>query len=209
MTIYAVDIQQQIENFLVKVSGKASVPPSDVVNALERIALLNRKIMGVSKFATKANFRLESEMIKADLADYIEQYINDVARQFLLGPLSISVESDHKGFEQKFKPIDVSVVIDNLIANARKKHTRATKISFEITHPNKDSIHIAVTDNGRGFDEKIDDLERVFEKGFTMTDGSGLGLYHVRHVLGEMKGTIEASRPHGRQGAVFLIRISK
>lgn len=209
VTIYAVDIQQQIENFLVKVSGKASVPPSDVVNALERIALLNRKIMGVSKFATKANFRLESEMIKADLADYIEQYINDVARQFLLGPLSISVESDHKGFEQKFKPIDVSVVIDNLIANARKKHTRATKISFEITHPNKDSIHIAVTDNGRGFDEKIDDLERVFEKGFTMTDGSGLGLYHVRHVLGEMKGTIEASRPHGRQGAVFLIRISK
>ncbi len=209
VTIYAVDIQQQIENFLVRISGKTSVAPSDIINALERIALLNRKVMGISKFATKANFRLESEMIEADLSDYIEQYINDIARQFMLGPLTIKVESDHKGFLQKFKPIDVSVVIDNLIANAKKRHTRATQISFQINHPSKNTIHILVTDNGRGFDEKIDDLDRVFEKGFTMTDGSGLGLFHVRHVLGEMNGTIEANRREDQTGAVFLIRISK
>jgi signal transduction histidine kinase len=209
VTIYAVDIQQQIENFLVKISGETSVTPSDVINALERITLLNQKVMGISKFATKANFRLESEMIEADLGDYIEQYINDIARQFMLGPLTISVKSDHKGFLQKFKPIDVSVVIDNLIANAKKRHTRATQISFQITHPSKNTIHISVIDNGRGFDEKIDDLDRVFEKGFTMTDGSGLGLFHVQHVLGEMNGTIEASRREDRAGAVFIIRISK
>ncbi len=209
VTIYAVDIQQQIENFLVRISGKTSVDPSDIINALERIALLNRKVMGISKFATKANFRLESEMIEADLSDYIEQYINDIARQFMLGPLAIKVESDHKGFLQKFKPIDVTVVIDNLIANAKKRHTRATQISFQITHPSKNTIHIIVTDNGRGFDEKIDDLNRIFEKGFTMTDGSGLGLFHVRHVLGEMNGTIEASRRIDETGAVFLIRLSK
>ncbi|MGV8935105.1 MAG: ATP-binding protein [Gallionellaceae bacterium] len=209
VTIYAVDIQQQIENFLVKISGKISVSPHDAINALERIALLNRKIMGISKFATKANFRLESEMIEADLGDYVEQYINDVAKQFALGPLSINVESDHKGFLQKFKPIDISVVVDNLIANARKKQLRATDISFQISHPNKDGVHILITDNGRGFDEKIDELDRVFEKGFTMTDGSGLGLFHVRHVLGEMNGTIAAKRIQGRQGASFLIRISK
>lgn len=209
VTMYAVDIQQQIENFLVKIAGKTSIDPSEVINALERIALLNRKVMGISKFATKANFRLQSEMIEADLSDYIEQYINDIARQFMLGPLKIIVESDHKGFVQKFKPIDVSVVIDNLIANAKKRHTKATQILFQITHPSKNTIHILVTDNGCGFDGKIDDLNRVFEKGFTMTDGSGLGLYHVRHVLGEMNGTIEASQRKDQAGAVFLIRISK
>jgi len=209
VTIYAVDIQQQIENFLIKISGQPDISSVDILNALERISLLNRKIMGISKFATKANFRLESEKIEADLTDYIEQYINDIARKFLLGPLSINVESDRKGFKQKFKPIDVSIVIDNLIANARKRHTRATQINFQITHPSKDTIHILVTDNGRGFDRRIDDLSRVFEKGFTMTDGSGLGLFHVRHVLGEMNGTIEAIRDEARQGATFLIRISK
>lgn len=211
VTIYAVDIQQQIENFLVKVSSQSTIQRSDVVDAFESIALLNRKVMGISKFATKANFRLESEMIEEDLAEYIEQYINDVARKFMLGTrtIAINVENDHKGFVQKFKPIDISVVIDNLIANAKKRQTQATCINFEISHPSKETIHILVSDDGRGFDKSIDDLDRVFEKGFTMTDGSGLGLYHVRHVLGEMNGTIEAVRPIGRKGAAFLIRISR
>ena len=210
VTIYAVDIQQQIENFLVRISDQSSVTRKEVLNALEQISLLNRKVMGISKFATKANFRLESEQIEAVLANYIEQYINDVARIFSHGPLMIEVENDGKGFVQKFKPIDVSVIIDNLIANSKKKQTKATKITFKITHPSKDTIHVLVTDNGKeGFDKQIDDLDRMFEKGFTLTDGAGLGLYHVRHVLGEMNGTIEAMRNKDHQGAMFLIRISK
>lgn len=164
--------------------------------------------MGITKFATKANFRLESEMIDADLGEYIVQYINDIAKNFLHGPLTIEVENDEKGFRQKFNPINVSVIIDNLIANSRKKNTRATRIIFKITHPEKNIIHINISDNGRGFDSRIENIERIFEKGFTMTDGSGLGLYHVRHVLGEMKGTISAQKSDN-SGANFLIRISK
>ncbi|MDH5561430.1 MAG: ATP-binding protein [Deltaproteobacteria bacterium] len=210
VTIYAADIQQQIENFLVKVSGKETVSSSDVINAFEAVALLNRKVMGISKFATKANFRLESEKIEADLGEFVEQYITDIAAVFLVGGrLSVNVENDHKGFIQKFKPIDVSVIIDNLIANSRKTKLRASEISFQITHPSKGIIHILVSDNGSGFHKSIEDPERIFEKGFTMTDGSGLGLYHVRQVLGEMKGTIEVVQGEGQNGATFLIRISK
>lgn len=207
VTMYAVDVNQQIENFLLRISAQESIHRSDVLNAIERIALLNKKIMGVSKFATKANFRLESEYIKADLGSYIEQYINGVAKDFLFGPLRVTVTTDDKGFAHKFKPIDVSVVIDNLIANAKK--ARATQLKFDITHPSKDSIHLVVTDNGRGFNNLIDNVERVFEKGFTTTDGSGLGLYHVRMVLGEMNGTIQATKGSGGKGAAFLIRISR
>jgi signal transduction histidine kinase len=207
VTIYSVDIQQQIENFLVKVAGSEVVPVSEVVDALERIALLNRKVMGISKFATKANFRLESEKIEADLGEYIEQYINGVAKDFLSGPISISVVNDGKGFLQRFKPIDISVVVDNLVSNARR--ARASRVSFEISHPSRNSVHILVTDNGRGFLNSIEDLSRIFEKGYTKTDGSGLGLYHVMHVLGEMNGTIEASRSPDTRGATFLIRIAK
>ena len=207
VTIYSVDIQQQIENFLVKIAGNDVVSVSDVVDTLDGIALLNRKVMGISKFATKANFRLESEKIEADLGEYVEQYINGVAKDFLSGPITISVVNDGKGFLQKFKPIDISVVIDNLVSNARR--ARASRISFEITHPNKSAVHIRVVDNGRGFLESIEDLSRIFEKGYTKTDGSGLGLYHVMHVLGEMNGTIEASRPSESRGANFFIRIAK
>jgi signal transduction histidine kinase len=208
ITMYSVDIQQQIENFIVKISATKNTSRLDIIDGLDRISLLNKKIMGITKFATKANFRLESEMIDADLGEYIVQYINDIAKNFLHGPLTIEVENDEKGFRQKFNPINVSVIIDNLIANSRKKNTRATRIIFKITHPEKNIIHINISDNGRGFDSRIENIERIFEKGFTMTDGSGLGLYHVRHVLGEMKGTISAQKSDN-SGANFLIRISK
>ena len=118
----------------------------------------------------------------------------------------VTVSSDGKGFEQQFKPIDVAVVIDNLIANARKAD--ATRVNFEITHPHAGAVYLKVTDNGGGFAQRISDLNRVFEKGFTTTDGSGLGLFHVRQVLGEMNGTIEAHR-NSPKGATFQIKISK
>ena len=206
ITMYAVDISQQIENFLVHAKREKHVPVSDVIEFLDSIMLLNSKVMGTARFATKANFRLDSEKIRADLSAYIEQYANGVARDFLLKKIGLVVENDAKPFVQSFKPIDVSVVVDNLISNAKK--AKASKITVKITQPNKDALHIRVSDNGKGFDRKIVDHSRIFEKGFTTTDGSGLGLYHVQQVLGEMNGTIEVVEQNGA-GVTFLIRISK
>ena len=207
VTIYAVDIHQQIENLIVSFAGKKTVPTEEILSALEGITLLNSKVLGVAKFATKANFRLESEKIKADLGKYLEQYINGVARDYLTSPLrKVSASSDEKSFVREFKPIDITVVIDNLISNAKKAN--ATRVHFEITHPHADSVYITVADNGDGFKHRITELSRVFEKGFTTTDGAGLGLFHVRQVLGEMNGTIEALRGEPK-GAVFQIKISR
>lgn len=206
ITIYAVDLNQRIENFLNEYNGQESVPTTEVVTMLEGISLLNRRVMGIAKFATKANFRLDSEKINADLSAYIEQYVTGVATDFLRNKIDLSFESDGKGFVQSFKPIDISVVIDNLISNARK--SRATSVHFAVTHPTRKSIHIRVSDNGKGLDRKIKEPSRIFEKGYTTTDGSGLGLYHVRQVLGEMNGTIEIEQHEGT-GVTFLIRISK
>ncbi len=207
VTIYAVDIHQQLENLTIAITGKKSVPVSEILDRLEGIALLNSKVLGIAKFATKANFRMKSEKIMDRLGDYIEQYINGIAKDYLpFGLRRVTVTSDGKGFEQQFKPIDVAVVIDNLIANARK--ASATRVNFEITHPHAGAVYLKVTDNGEGFAQRISDLNRVFEKGFTTTDGSGLGLFHVRQVLGEMNGTIEAQR-NLPKGATFQIKISK
>jgi len=207
VTIYAVNIHQQLENLIVSLAGKKTVPTENVMAALESITLLNSKVLGVAKFATKANFRMKSERIKADLGSYLEQYIKGVVRDHLTSPLrKVTVASDGKGFEQEFKPIDVAVVVDNLISNSKK--ARATQVHFEITHPHPGSVYITVTDNGDGFHRRITDFSRVFEKGFTTTDGSGLGLFHVKHVLGEMNGTIEAI-PGKLKGAVLQIKISK
>ena len=132
-----------------------------VLSALEGIALLNSKVLGVAKFATKANFRMHSEKIKADLGKYLEQYVNGVVRDHVTSPLRrVTLSSDDKPFHLEFKPIDVAVVVDNLVSNSRK--AKATQVHFEVTHPHPGSMHIKVSDNGVGFHRRIGDFSRVF-----------------------------------------------
>lgn len=209
ITIYAVDIQQRLENFIVKLSDDKLVERKEILSSLEGISLLNSRVLSIAKFATKANFRLDSEEIEEDLVGYVEQYLEAIAKDLLFGTIDIQVKSDDVSFVRKFKPIDVSIVIDNLIANARK--ARATSIIFEFTHPEKNVLHLEISDNGRGLERRVSEPQRIFEKGFTTTDGSGLGLYHIQHVLGEMNGTIEVEDigdAKDRRGMHFLIRIS-
>lgn len=207
ITIYAVDIQLQLQNFIADIASQKTVSKSEVINALERIILLNRKVMGVSKFATKANFRLKSGEIEADLGDYIREYIEGIASDFVQGKVHLEVSTDSKPFKRTIHPIEIAVVIDNLISNARK--ALATNMHFEITRPNKDVLQILVTDDGQGLSKSIRNTERIFEKGYTKTiDGSGLGLYHVRQVLGEMDGTIEVEKDESGRPR-FIIRISR
>lgn len=205
VTLYSVDINQRIENFIGKLASVQSVSSNDVVASLEGISFLNRKVMGIARFATKANFRLESEKISGDLGEYVQQYIRDVASDFLSGRILVKVSNDGPGSEQRFKPIDIAIVIDNLISNSRK--AKASVINFEITHASE-VITLIVSDDGNGIDVGITDPERIFEKGFTTTYGSGLGLYHVKTILADMNGTIEVMRSSAR-GTSFRVRIAQ
>lgn len=188
VTIYAVDIAQQIENFLIETAGKSSIPRDTVLKTLEQMAFLNRKVMSVTKFAAKANFKLDSEKIETDLAAFIYDYIEQIARTTGSARLQIAAENTHPGMKLRFNPIDASIIVDNLISNARK--ARASRIQFILMQENKSGLTIHVRDNGRGLAQGTN-RSRIFEMGYTTTLGSGLGLYHVRQALGEMGGSIE------------------
>jgi len=204
VTIYAVDIAQQIENLLSETADKKVVPRDVMLKALEQMAFLNRKVLAVARFAAKATFQLDSEKIETNVAGFIEDYINQIARTSGSARLQIRVENDHPGLKLRFKPIDASIIIDNLVSNSRK--AKASWIKFQLSPADKNALSIRVTDNGRGVTTG-GDKDRIFEMGYTTTQGSGLGLYHVRQVLGEMGGTIELEESVPGKGASFLIRI--
>lgn len=204
VTIYAVDIAQQIENLLSETADKKVVPRDVMLKALEQMAFLNRKVLAVARFAAKATFQLDSEKIETDLAAFVEDYINQIARTAGSARLQIRVENEHPGLKLRFKPIDASIIVDNLVSNSRK--AKASWIKFHLSQAEKNTLLIRVTDNGRGVTTS-GDKKRIFEMGYTTTQGSGLGLYHVRQVLGEMGGTIELEEGPQGKGASFLIRV--
>lgn len=204
VTIYAVDIAQQIENLLTATAGQKTVPRETMLKAVEQMAFLNRKVLAVTKFAAKAKFKLDSEKIDSDLAGFITEYIEEIARMSGSARLKIEVKNDHPGLKLRFNPIDASIIVDNLISNARR--AKASKIKFELSPLDKTGLLLRVSDNGRGLAPKAD-KKRIFEMGYTTTHGSGLGLYHVRQVLGEMGGSIELDNSADGKGASFLIKI--
>ena len=204
VTIYAVDIAQQIENLLSATSGKTTVPRDSMLKALEQIAFLNRKVLAVTRFASRAKFKLDSETIETDLPGFIADYIEQIARTTGSARLQIDVANEHPGLKMRFKPIDASIIVDNFISNA--KRAKASHIRFELSPIEKRGLRIRVTDNGHGLASGTNKA-RIFEMGYTTTNGSGLGLYHVRQVLSEIGGSIELEDNQGKKGAAFVITI--
>ena len=204
VTIYAVDIAQQIENLLSATAGKATVPRDSVLKAMEQMAFLNRKVLAVTRFASRAKFTLDSETIETDLPGFIADYIEQIARTTGSVRLQINVANEHPGMKMRFKPIDASIIVDNLVSNA--KRAKASRIKFELSPIDKRGLLIRVTDNGRGLAPGTNKAH-IFEMGYTTTNGSGLGLYHVRQVLGEIGGSIELEESEGKKGTTFVITV--
>ncbi|MCW0183057.1 MAG: HAMP domain-containing histidine kinase, partial [Zavarzinia sp.] len=202
VTLYAVDVQQQIENLIAGTQGQEMIPRETVLRALEQMAFLNSKIHSTARLAAQANFQLDSAKVETDLADFIEDYIENIVSRFAGTRLKISVNNSHPGWLSRFDPIDVSVIIDNFISNAKRAH--ASQISFYVGPLEKAGLQIRIKDNGRGIAKGID-RSQIYEMGYTTTSGSGLGLYHVRQVLGGMNGSVELVDSAG--GAEFLIRL--
>jgi signal transduction histidine kinase len=176
---------------------------ASVRGALEHISFQNRKILSIARFATKANFRMDSEMITDDLSMYIEDYVKQVAPMLAETGIKISIVNSGAKLVRTFKPIEISIMIDNFVSNAGR--AEADKITFTLSQISKKEIQMQVTDNGNGFDGDITELNRVFEKGFSTSIGSGLGLYHVQQIVESLDGAVTAIR-NGSQ-AEFIIRM--
>lgn len=205
VTIYAVDIAQQIENLLSETAGQETVPRETLLKAIEQMAFLNRKVLAVTRFAAKAKFKLDSEKIETDLAAFFTDYIEQIARTSGSARLRIQVENTHPGLRMRFNPINASIIVDNMVSNS--KRAKASIMKFELSPLDKRGLQIRVTDNGRGIVPGTN-RDRIFEMGYTTTQGSGLGLYHVRQVLGEIGGSVELQQNAPGKGATFLIKIA-
>lgn len=190
----ASDVHIGVKRMMRRLRRGETVGEQAWVDFLERVSFRNSQILTAAKFATKGGYRGDAVASAQNLAGYIGDYVETVAR--LWAPRGIHVEClrNGAGLERRFRPIDVGIVIDNLVSNAAK--AKASRIRFAMdsnraAHPH---LTITVADNGGGWPPMFEPVEQVFDKGTTTTDGSGLGLYHVRQVVRRMGGDIEAHR---------------
>ena len=161
-------------------------------------------LQSLSRFAISGNFRFDAENVDGDLVQFFKVYVARVAKtshHFI----NISFSSSLDKAMATFSPTGMGVVIDNLITNAKKAD--AISISFKLVD-RKSSWVIEVLDDGKGISPFVD-IERLFEKGYSRTDGSGLGLYFCKKMLEEINGKISVVQNANNQGLCFIIEVPK
>lgn len=203
-------IEQFSANLLSSLRDESKPLRREVIQAtLERISYAAKKISTISRFATKANFRADAEEITADLISYIKEYLLNVYGGFVLDPYQNRIEIEFlsapkEKFETEFTPINVSIVLDNLISNSRKHKCR--NIIVSVVESSKNGLLISFKDDGKGISQK--NIPFLFQIGFTTTDGSGLGLHHAKEVMEEMNGNLVYNE-NSENGAEFLLTFNR
>ena len=199
-------IKRNVDNLLVAVNKKA--PKKEVLGLIERISLEAGKISAISQFVTKANFNLKVTEINADLVSFVKEYVQNVYREYPTTKINrpymnFRVITNGAKFLYKFRPLEIIIIIDNLFSNSMKAGAKNITVSLNLL---KDAgLEIMVKDDGKGIEKR--NLSKIFDLGFTTTNGSGLGLYHVKQIVEKMKGHVIAE-PMSK-GAELKISLKK
>jgi signal transduction histidine kinase len=107
----------------------------------------------------------------------------------------------------RFKPIDIAVVIDNIAFNSEKFN--ATRLNVDVARVSDNELRLEFVDDGDGLSSEVQPPEKIFERGVTTTKGSGLGLYHVRETLKELRGSTIHIKEGEDAGFGLVIRLFK
>lgn len=101
-------------------------------------------------------------------------------------------------------------LIHNLIINSKKAinasltsdNTTDKRIVIDANILDNNCV-IAVKDTGCGVPD--DNIDKIFDFGFTTTSGSGIGLYHAKNVCADIGGTISLKRDCEGFSTIFII----
>lgn len=204
--IYAADNKERISTKIKRIHKYNDFDVNELLDLLSDLLETTEKIITTSRFATFANFRLDSARIDDDICLHIKEYIEKISTAYQ-SRISVTVYTNEIKFKVSFTPIELGMILDNLVNNAKK--SRASNILFNFQLIAKDILQINVIDNGNGLKRSLAEPERIFEKGFTTTRGSGLGLYHSRKQIEKFGGELLLAVPQPNIGAEFIIRIKK
>ncbi|MEQ9556730.1 MAG: ATP-binding protein [Rhodospirillales bacterium] len=205
--IAAETIENYIKNMTKRISRGDSFSERTVLEVLEKISLQAKKIATTTRFATKANFKLEAAKKEANLVEYIHEYILNICSGI------IKIQNTDKNinfvwdnpdeieFYFKFRPLEISIVLDNLISNARK--AGASEVRVRVATQTEKELVLTVHDNGRGIPKE--NADKIFDLAYTTTDGSGLGLYQTKEILNNAKGGIELESSSKIDGTTFQL----
>ena len=181
--IAAQEMRGNISNLVHAVkAGKAD--QQKLLQGLTTIQKWVDQLVGASRIATRADFSLQYPTRRMDLARYIFEYLtSDVVEK--TDRLKFEVINKAAPFTVMMRPIEISILFDNLISNAEKAKARLMRFVVESTGG---TLTIRVTNDGEKVPKSM--VSSMFELGISGRGGSGIGLYTCKEIVAGMGGEI-------------------
>lgn len=178
-----------------------------IKNELEKINFLVNSVMyGSRATAAKEDIFIREENLESVVKNAVRNNAFFLIKDHMeveIRNLNFSIYSDKKW---------IMYVLDQLINNAIKYSEKYGKLEFYGEDEGK-FITLNIKDSGMGIAEE--DLNRIFNKGFTGMNGrnstyksTGMGLYFSKKILKKLGHTIEAESVQGEY-TLFKIKFSK
>lgn len=163
------------------------------------------KAIKVSQIIIKSNFDYKHTKQRINLPIYIREYIEDL--NISRPNLNFTID----GVFDKYyliNPIEIDIILDNLVSNSMKAKANKIIISFEKLN---DKIQINYYDDGLGMSEKlVHNSNSIFELGVRDSSerGSGIGMFDVKKRIDNLKGNIKFLGNNLKlKGAAFQITL--
>ena len=182
--------------------GKASSEET-ILMVIGEIYQANEKAHKLADLAIHGNQKLKQDGANS-VYDFIRQYIDaDLA---IKGIEYVMRPSDNS-FNCKFDASSIGIILDNISSNALK--AGATKLYIDLQELQQ-YVEISFTDNGIGLENGVD-VDMLFEWGVSdniSQKGFGIGLYHIKQLVEEMKGTVTIDSTY-REGFRIVVKLRK
>jgi signal transduction histidine kinase len=178
LKINVITMQTILKNAIMKLQrGKYS--EKKAWETLEKISYSIARIKAVLSYSAIAKFDTKDELMQGDMFQFIYEYCNTVLINESVKIKAVIV--DRAKYNTKFAPQDIAILLENVLSNSQKHAAKNLIIQME---DRGDKILISLKDDGSGIEQKLDNVDELFEfgKGYTKP-GTGIGLYHVREIV--------------------------
>lgn len=165
-----------------------STVPNELIKEIGVIRTFFDKILNAASLLTKADIKKLAEKEIINLSDYIDEYIQKCSEILFRDICFRVINNDNVEYYGAYSLLDVSVLLDNLISNAKKEYAKEIQINI---FQEKGKYIIDFSDSGNGVSDPTLLGDKMFELGVTTRHGgSGIGLASVRKIVSDMKGHI-------------------
>lgn len=194
MKTYADSIDSNIEEIMDMVRDGELI--DDILPIFHEIRQTCSKILNTYNLVINTEYKADTGNKMIDIVKFTKTYVEKQWSHKL--PVEIG---GNRIMDIMFNPLEFSIIIDNIADNARKAN--ATKLYIDFGNDDK-GRYIKWIDNGYGLQADCDS-SKVFEQGYTTTNGTGIGLYTVKKYAKKMNATVTVNKEY-RDGFELQMR---